>query len=274
MLPPGPGRGALFLAGAAEDALHAVVALVARVLEQLLAGVHVGNRERPRPGERAGIGDGHAVVDLARADAGEALDQLQVLGRAAVKHLVGEVAGLDHERVAVPARHRVAHPLADRPGDVRAPVGRDHARAAQHLDLDRDEAGALGDAVVVVVGRRAHRTRHAAGDAALEGAAIQPGVGATPGGAGAAKGRPLRLVGGAFLRLGRQPRHLAVGRIHDQRRAQAGDLGATVPPEIVVGALHVPARALRTALVAALLLRPLLERRRLLGGEELAAARS
>ena len=155
---------------------------------------------------------------------------------------------------------------------MRTAVGRDDARAAEHLDLDGHVAGALRDAVVVVVGRRAHRAGHAARDAALEGAAIEPGVGAASVRAGAAKRRPLRLVGRALLRLLGQRRHAAVRRIDHQRRAQRRHLRAAIPPEVVVGALDVAARPFRSPFVAALFLRALLERRHFLGREELAAA--
>ena len=132
--------------------------------------------------------------------------------------------------------------------------------------------GPLRDAVVVVVGRRAHRAGHAARDAPLERAAIEPAVGAAPGGAGAAKRRPLRLVGRALLRLGRQRGHAPSGgsTTSDVRRRR--HLGAAIPPEVVVGALDVAAGALRATLVAALLLRALLERGHFLRGEELPAA--
>ena len=132
-------------------------------------------------------------------------------------------------------------------------------------------SGTLRDAVVVVIGRRAHRARHAARDASLERAAIEPGVGAAPVRARAAECRPLRLVCRAQLcGLGLR-RHTAVGWIDHQRRPWCRHLGAAIPPEIVVGTLDVAACALAAPLVAILVLRALLERRDLFGGEELTA---
>src|SRR5687768_7103241 len=118
-----------------------------------------------------------------------------------------------------------------------ASVGWNHARPAEHLDLDGDKAGALRDAVVVVVRRRAHHPRHAARDAAFERAAVEPGIGAaTAGGARATIGWTLSFVSSPLLRLFGQRRHATVGRIDDQRRAERRHLGAAIPPEVVVGA--------------------------------------
>ena len=94
---------------------------------------------------------------------------------------------------------------------MRASVGRDHARSTQHLDLNSDVSRTLGDPVVVVVGRGAHRAGHTASDAALEGTAIEPGVSAASVGAGTSKRRPLALIGRALLCLFGQLRHRPSG---------------------------------------------------------------
>src|SRR6187399_2584280 len=129
---------------------------------------------------------------------------------------------------------------------MRASIGRNHARSTQHLDLNSDVSGTLGDPVVVVVGRWAHGARHTASDAALEGTAIEPGVSSASVRAGTSKCRPLALIARALLCLFRQLRHATIGRIDHKRGAWRGDLGATVPPEVVVGTLDVAACPFRS----------------------------
>ena len=154
---------------------------------------------------------------------------------------------------------------------MRASVGRDHARSTQHLDLNSDVSRTLSDPVVVVVGRRTHRARHAASDAALEGAAIEPGVSSASIRAGTSKRRPLALIARALLCLFGQLRHATIRRIDHERGAWRRDLGATVPPEVVVGALDVAACPFRSPFIAGLFLRAFLERGHFLLREELAA---
>src|SRR5688572_5933718 len=99
MLPPGLRCGTLFFTSAAQDAFHTVVPLVTGVLEHLLARVDERNGQGPRLCKRRRVGDRHPIVDLARADPREALDEMKVLGRSAVKHLVGEVRRVDDQRL-------------------------------------------------------------------------------------------------------------------------------------------------------------------------------
>src|SRR5579864_1280273 len=67
---------------AAEDVLHRIVPLVARVLEELIFRMQL-QRQRygpwPRPGLQ--IGDGRGVLQRLCVDALESLDDFQILGR-------------------------------------------------------------------------------------------------------------------------------------------------------------------------------------------------
>ncbi len=101
---------------------------------------------------------------------------------------------------------------------MRTTVSRNNARTAEHLDLDRDVTGALGNAVIVVVRRRAHRPRQATRDAPLECAPIEPTISAASIRARATERRALRLVGLSLACLFGQRRYATVRRIDDQRR--------------------------------------------------------
>ena len=174
-----------------------------------------------------GIGDRVLVVDQVVAHTPEALDGVCVRRSPIPKRrLVVEVRGLDDERVAFPVPARVAVPMANGLGQVRTAVERNHPHVMDVLVEDGDDAGRLEDLIrVVVPGReRRHAVVH---DAAIGGRAIQAGIGRV---------RPLiGLPGGArLLRLGRQRRKLAIGRIDDERGA--ADRLAAIPPEVVVGA--------------------------------------
>src|SRR5262245_3118264 len=102
-------------AGSAQDVAHAVVALMARVLERLLALVGLGevHRERPWPRPCVRIVEGDRPLDGVRPEQREALDHLQLIARAAIRRLVREVRGFDNESVAFPAPRAVAHVLTD-----------------------------------------------------------------------------------------------------------------------------------------------------------------
>jgi hypothetical protein len=105
-----------------------------------------------------------------------------------------------------------------------------------HFLHDHDVIARLHDLDVVVV--RAGQRRQRAGDAALPEAPILGIVGV-----GRDQPPRLRARGLAFLRLRRQRRDAAVGRIDDERGLRPEDLRAAVPPEIVVGARDVGVRA-------------------------------
>src|SRR6185503_1112431 len=109
-----PRGGTLFLTRSAQDAFHTVVALVTGVFEQVLACILVRDGNRPLFRESRRIDDGDPIVDLPGADARETLDEMEILRRAPIEHLVGEVRRIDDERVAFPLGDRVPHPLSNR----------------------------------------------------------------------------------------------------------------------------------------------------------------
>src|SRR4029453_17065228 len=74
-------RALVLDAGAAEHAGQRVVALVAGVLVDLILRLRQRDHRGPRLGPHRRIVDRELVVDLGRADAREALDQVQVLAR-------------------------------------------------------------------------------------------------------------------------------------------------------------------------------------------------
>src|SRR5262249_43630920 len=127
---------------------------------------------RPRPHRR--ILDGHGIFERGRARARPPLDQVQVLARALEIGLRAEIGHVDDERIALPVAARVAVPLADRGGQVRAAVHHDVALPAlaladvvEHRDAtrrlhDAAEAAAIGGAEL----------GQAAGEAAVGQAAV------------------------------------------------------------------------------------------------------
>src|SRR5262249_18193492 len=95
---------------AAEDVLHRVVPLVARVFEELIFRMEL-ERQRHRPWTRPclRVGDRCRIPERRLIDALESLDDFQLLTRrqrvavARDADLAVEVRRLDDERVAVPA---------------------------------------------------------------------------------------------------------------------------------------------------------------------------
>src|ERR1043166_4168483 len=63
-----PCCSCFFGARALQNPFHAVVAFVARVLEQLIRRPNVGNRRRPRLDNRRRVHDGELVVEHVRLD--------------------------------------------------------------------------------------------------------------------------------------------------------------------------------------------------------------
>ena len=218
---------------------------MARVLVDQLVGLRHRDRRAPFRRPRRGIVDRELVLQRVRIDAAEALDQVQVLRRAAEPGLLREVGGVHHERVAFPVADRIAGQRSDVRRRVRPPVQRDEAGAVDHLVEDQHGVLRLHQLHVVVVGARDHRRpRVEADDAALgERTLFRVVVLAAP-----------RRV--ARLRRRRHRRHAAVGRIDDQRRLLRDAL-AEVPPEVVVGALDV-GRGAAAAVVLVAGLDPLL----------------
>ncbi len=221
---------------AAQEVRHRVVPFVTGVLVDLrvVRQLRDGNHRRPRPRKCRRILDGDRVLERRRVDPLEALDQVQRLGRARpdVRPLVigpvQEVRRVDDQRVAFPTTDRIAKPLADDP--VLAPppsTGMTMTAIAVFLVQDRDESRTLHDSIVAAVGPLPHHARHSVGQAALPGIWIQIGL----------EGSDSVASGGARLRFLRIRREwqLAVGRIHDERRA-VGDLSrpTVILPEAVV----------------------------------------
>src|SRR5438552_467513 len=102
-----------FLSRAAEHAGERVVAFVAGVLVETLGRRVPRIFAGPRSVPRRRILDSEAIEERPRIDAREALDDVQVLARAAELRLVREVGRVDDERIALPMPDRVAHPFAD-----------------------------------------------------------------------------------------------------------------------------------------------------------------
>src|SRR4030095_673006 len=109
-----PRRTLLFLLlplrpRALQDEFESRVAFVTRVLVDEIVGVPERHHQRPRarPGRR--IVEGDFVVDRLRTYPGEALGELELLGSGPETGL--QVAGLDHQGVALPPAARIAGPL-------------------------------------------------------------------------------------------------------------------------------------------------------------------
>src|SRR5580704_4728666 len=114
----------LFGASSAQDIRHRVVALVAGVLVNLIAGL-LRDREFHGPGscERLRIGHRDCVLDRAVAHARESFHQTQIFAvlesrsvRANADSPTNEIGGLNDERVALPVPARVAHICAQTGG--------------------------------------------------------------------------------------------------------------------------------------------------------------
>ena len=235
-----------------------------------------------------------------RPGARPALDQVQVLARALEIGLRTEVRHVDDERVALPVAARVAVPLADVGRQMRASVHDDvalPALALAHVVEDRDAARRLHDPAEAagrrlpnsgsppvrqrsanepssgpslrfmragVVARRrfrkSRRGRRIVFAAAARRLLVLAGLGRLQQGE-----TKFPLGGGDLLRLRRQRRNPAIGRIDDQRRARAGALDGH--EHVVVGAGDVAlGPALRTLVAAE-------QRRSLLGPIRRAAPR-
>src|SRR5579864_1959123 len=87
--------------GSREDSCHAVVPLVAGVLEDRALGPDAGDLGGPRLSERRRVIDREGIEERIRIDTREALDQVHILAGAAEGGLVGEVGGVDHQGVAL-----------------------------------------------------------------------------------------------------------------------------------------------------------------------------
>src|SRR6202020_3241536 len=116
------------------------VLLVALLLELLL------DRPRLRPHRR--IFNGRDIFERIRRGPRPALNEVQVLARAAIIRLRAEIRDVDDERISLPVAARVAEPLGDAGREVRAAVHHDAALPSLALaDVvgDSDAAGRLHD---------------------------------------------------------------------------------------------------------------------------------
>ncbi len=155
----------------------------------------------------------------------ETLHHPQLVAGAAIRRLVREVGGLDHQGRPLPVAAGVADVLPDRRREVRTAIERDDPRVVHHLVGDGHVPGRLVDVVRVAVDRRHHRAGHAARDAPVVEAPVLPRVRRAPALAcGRAGGRTL-------LGLGRLRRHLPVRRIGHQP-------GAAVHRVVVLEPVH------------------------------------
>ena len=91
---------AFLSAGGAQAIVHGVVALMAGIFKDLIAGL-VPNRKchRPRRRESLGIGDGDLIIDNVGGDTRETLHQLQIIAiwNATDIHFApDEIGGFNH----------------------------------------------------------------------------------------------------------------------------------------------------------------------------------
>src|SRR5262245_16888960 len=112
----------------AEVSFDAARLVINSVLLLALPGELLLDRPRPRPHGRIFYRDN--VRKRLWPGARPALDQVQVFARALEIGFGTEVRHVDHKRVALPTAARVAVPLADVSGQVRAAVHDDVALPA------------------------------------------------------------------------------------------------------------------------------------------------
>ena len=189
----------------------------------------------PRPRPRVGVVQGDLVAQHVGGDPRVALDEVEVLGRAAEARLRRVVRRLDDEGVPFPAPAGVAGPLPDAVVDVRPVVERDHAAEVAHLLEDRHVGRRLQELEVAVVARP-HARRLEVQAAVAEGAVLGS-VGRMLGRVGPPLGRP-RGRG-----LGHR-RNAPVGRIDDERGAVV-EMTLDQPERVVVAGDDVEVLELR-----------------------------
>src|SRR5689334_12142557 len=81
---------------------------------------------------------------------------MQVRGRSLELRLVGEIGGVDDQRVTFPMANGIAEPLANIRWRMRA-VDADNANVVDHLNENQYVIRSLHDLIVVVVEHRKHR---------------------------------------------------------------------------------------------------------------------
>src|SRR4051812_11852619 len=98
---------------ALQNVLHGVIAFMAGVLVNVPARRRPRHLTRPRPFPRRRVLYRETIQQRLVIHTSEPLHHVQVLRRSAEPRLVGEIRGVDNERVAFPMSHRIAHPLPD-----------------------------------------------------------------------------------------------------------------------------------------------------------------
>src|SRR5260370_31453930 len=85
---------------------------MASVFVELARHLRDGRLARPWFGPHTRIFHRELIEDRFRVDAGEAFDHVQVLG-SRKRTQIREIGGVDHQRIALPVAHRIAHPLLE-----------------------------------------------------------------------------------------------------------------------------------------------------------------
>src|SRR5579864_655005 len=96
-----------------EDPRESVISLVAGVLIDRAVAFDHRDHRAPGPGKGFRIVYSEFVKNGVRSRAHEAFGETHILSRSAEPSLVGEIGGLHHQRVGIPAAARIAEPLAD-----------------------------------------------------------------------------------------------------------------------------------------------------------------
>ncbi len=116
----------------------------------LLAFLEPGNRDGPASGERCRVVDRDFVVQSVCVDAGEALDEMQVVACSAIVGPRREVGRVDDQRRPFPMTTRVSPPLTNCSWKVRASVGRNDAMETLSLARvieNRETSRSLHDSI-------------------------------------------------------------------------------------------------------------------------------
>src|SRR5262245_4991295 len=242
----------------AEVSFDAARLVIDPILLLVLFAELLDDRPGPRPHRR--VLDGRLVFKRVGPGPRPALDQMQVLARAAIVVLRTEIGHVDDERIALPAAARVAEPLANVRRQVRAAVHHDGTLPALSLAnvvVHRDAARRLHDPPEAAAAVAGAELGEPDGQAAIRQRAVLGAVMAVharrvvAGGKLVTPRRGCRIVlaagasglielaglrrlheskaelaigGGDLGGLRRHRRDAAVGRIDDRRRALAGAL--------------------------------------------------
>src|SRR5207302_3878088 len=108
-------------ASSTESIRQWIVRLVTRVLVELPTNLGDGQFPRPRFGPHSRIFHGELVEDRVFVGAREPLDHMQILS-SPERAQISEIGRVDHQRIGLPMTDRVAIPLADAFGYMRAAV--------------------------------------------------------------------------------------------------------------------------------------------------------